>query len=170
MPRSSAVTGFTGTAFDGCSEAARFRRLTNLLLGAGVVYALTHVRPPQILAVDEHGTVKEVIPFSDPTMSESDMKKWASDAILRTCTANWLHYREQIGGAEENFTAAGWAGFKTEFRLEGIEQELEHEQLTMNCIPRDAPVIVRTAEVNGVAHWVVQEPSRHRLLRPRPRP
>ena len=28
----------------------------------------------------------------------------------------------------------------------------------MNCIPRDAPVIVRTAEVNGVAHWVVQEP------------
>ncbi len=125
-----------------------------------MVYALTHVRPPQILAVDEHGPVKEVIPFSDPTMSEADMKKWASDAILRTCNANWLNYREQIGGAEGDFTLAGWAGFKREFQLEGIEQELQHEQLTMGCIPQKAPIIQRSAVVNGVAHWVVQETIR----------
>jgi hypothetical protein len=85
------------------------------------------------------------------------MKQWASDTILRTCTANWLHYREQIGSAEGNFTPAGWAGFKKEFQLEGIEQEMQHSQLTMNCIPRDAPIILRSAVVGGIAHWVVQE-------------
>jgi Type-IV b secretion system, inner-membrane complex component len=138
-------------------RSGTLQALTNFVLGVGVVYALTHVVPPQILAVDEHGTVKEVIPFSDPVMSEADMKKWASDAIMQTCTANWLHYREQIGAAEGNFTTAGWAGFKKEFKLEGIEQELEHEQLTMNSIPRNAPVILSSAEVGGVAHWVVQE-------------
>lgn len=130
-----------------------------VLMGASLVYVVTHPPKPKYFATNTAGRIVPLVPLNQPNLSVPSLLQWASTAAVAAFTFNFVNYRQELQAASEFFTPEGWQAF-----LRGLQQSnnlaaVRAKRLVVSAVPTGAPIIMQSGRVvNGRYTWRVQMP------------
>lgn len=130
----------------------------NVILGAGLLYRWVHPVPPEYFATTADGRIIMLHPLSDPVVSDDFVLQWATDAVHKAFTLDYLHWREQLQEASNNFTSDGWKWFLNSLQSTNNLKTLTDLQMVSNAVVTAAPQIQEKRVVGGHYAWKIQMP------------
>lgn len=132
--------------------------ILNLMLAVAVVYEWTHPPQPEYFATTADGRIIMQHPLSDPVMSDDFVLQWATDAVRSAFSLDYVHWREQLQNAANNFTADGWRWFLTSLKSTNNLKTLTELQMVSNATVTAAPTVEERAVINGHFVWKIKMP------------
>ena len=79
-----------------------------ILLSWTIYFVLTHPTRASYFATDEVGRLLPMMPLSQPNMSTDKVRSWATQAIEKTYSYDYVNYHSQLQAAQKYFTEYGW--------------------------------------------------------------
>lgn len=132
--------------------------LINLILGAMLVYLLTHPPEPKYFATSINGRITPLFPLNEPNQSDSAVLQWANQAAIASFTYNFVNYRDELQASSGFFTPAGWDQFLDALQQSNNLDAVKAKKLIVSAVATRAPIILQKGLLNGVYSWRVQMP------------
>lgn len=132
--------------------------LVNVLLLGGIAYKVTHPMPPQYFATTADGRMIALHPLSDPVVSDDYVLQWTSNAIRKTFTLDYVHWRQQLQDASTSFTPGGWKDFVQALKKSNNLKTLTDLKMVSSAKITGAPTITQKAIIDGTYAWKIQVP------------
>jgi intracellular multiplication protein IcmL len=134
--------------------------LSLLLLLAVLVNIYQFLQRPKPLyfAVTADLKVLEMVPLSEPSLSDQALLNWTSQAVTSALSLDFLHWRQKLSEIRPNFDSKGFESYVRSLETEGHLKKIQTERLILSCVPVQAPIITNSAVVAGVMSWKVQMP------------
>jgi intracellular multiplication protein IcmL len=129
-----------------------------MLLAGTLLYLVIYPPAPRYFAVSEGGTLVPMVPMKEPNLSDAALLQWATQAVVRTFSYNYVNYREALQSLRDDFTPAGWKDFVTAFNRADNLQAVIQKKLVVSAVPTGVPVIVEQGIRQGGYAWRVQFP------------
>lgn len=130
--------------------------LVIIVLGS-VLYFLSKNPPrPLYFATDSVGRLIPIIPVDKPNMSTDDVIAWATNAVQKAYSYDYVNYRSQLQNAQKYFTNYGWSNYMTALTASNNLPALNTRRqiVIMQVVP---PVKVITQGILGGAYaWKFQ--------------
>lgn len=131
---------------------------SNLILGAGLFYIMTHPPAPKYFATSINGRITPLFPLDDPNQSDSAVLQWANQAAIAAFTYNFVNYRSELQASSGFFTADGWSQFLNALQSSNNLDAVKTKKLVVSAVATRAPVILQKGVLNGRFSWRVQMP------------
>lgn len=129
------------------------------LLGAALLYEVTHRPQPQYFATISDGKLIPLIPLSQPNLSSQALIQWTATAILSLYTYDFLNYRSSFQNSAQYFTPEGWGAFLNSLNNSKNLEAVQKDKLTVQAVPAGAAVIVKEGvNKDGRYFWQVDLP------------
>src|SRR3990167_8220481 len=80
-------------------------------LGFMIFYKWTNPPAPQYFATTPDGRIIMLHKLSDPVVPDDFIVQWATNAVRQAFSLDYVHWREQLQLASNNFTPDGWKWF-----------------------------------------------------------
>jgi len=132
--------------------------LVNCALAFGIVYKLTHPPEPQYFAATSDGRLINVHPLSDPVVSDDFVLQWSSTAVRQTFALDYVHWRDQLQGVSDYFSADGWKWFLQALQGTNNLKTLVDLQMVSSAKITGAPQLLDRAVLNGRYAWKISIP------------
>lgn len=132
--------------------------LLNCLLAGLVAYELTHRPLPEYFATTADGKIIQLKPLSDPVLNDAELLQWASQAAVAAYTYNYVNYRQELQGASEYFTTAGWKDYQEALKRSKTLETVIANKLVGFAQPTGAPSITDRGTIDGAYAWKVTMP------------
>lgn len=131
----------------------------NIALMGTVIYRVVHPPKPQYFATTADGRMINWHPLSDPVVTDDFVTQWATNAVRKAFSLDYLHWRQQLQNASGNFTPAGWKYFLTSLKQSNNLKTLTNLDMVSNVEITGAPQILRKELLSsGVYAWEIQMP------------
>lgn len=130
-----------------------------LMVFAGL-WGWSRLHPPQPIIIGYHrdGTPFAVQRLSAPLNSQAHVLDWATRAVARAYTVDWVHYKTEFTRSSARFTHAGWASFANSFITTGDFRRIRSEGLIGTAQPAAAATIVKRGVIGDRYTWEIQFP------------
>lgn len=138
--------------------AVLFLIAINLGLGIFVYHKWANPPLPQYFATTASGVLIKIHPLSDPTVPDDFVLQWTSDAIRKSFNLDYIHWREQLQSASENYTPDGWTYFSNALKSTNNLKTLVNLKMVSDAKITGAPQIIRKAVVGGSFSWNIKIP------------
>ena len=132
--------------------------LIDCALAFNVIYKFTHPPEPQYFGATDDGRIISVHPLSDPVVSDDFVLQWASTAVRQTFALDYVHWREQLQGVSDYFSANGWNWFLQALQGTNNLKTLVDLQMVSSASITGAPQLLDHAVLNGVYAWKISIP------------
>lgn len=132
--------------------------LVNFVLGAMLVYIITHPPAPKYFATSINGRITPLFPLSEPNQSDSAVLQWANQAAIAAFTYNFVNYRDELQASSGFFTAEGWDQFLNALQQSNNLDAVKAKKLIVSAVATRAPIILQKGVLNGSYSWRVQMP------------
>lgn len=106
----------------------------NCLLAGTIIYKIMSPPKPQYFATTADGRMINWHPLTDPAVPNSFVLQWTANAVRQSFSLDYLHWRNQLQEASNNFTNYGWKTFNkraTVFKT-GDGSSLKFAELGLN--------------------------------------
>lgn len=130
----------------------------NVLLVVAITDRYLHPPEPQYFATNSQYQLIKWHPLSDPVVSDNYVLQWVSDAVQKAFNLDFIHWRQQLQEASNNFTPSGWHWFLSAFKQSGDLDSLVKLQMVSDASVTGAPVVINQAVLNGVYVWNITIP------------
>ncbi len=87
------------------------------------------------LMTDAIGDLMPLVPMSEANMGEDDVGRWATDAITRVYTFDFVNFRQQFTAAQQLLTGIGWEGFADSLRKSGNFVSITENGYVATAVP-----------------------------------
>lgn len=111
-------------------------------------------------AMAANGTLLEMKPLSEPSVSENRMLQIVGDAATCVFTYDYVNFRDQLGLCKPRFSSDGWTKFTSELSQSKIINLVTNERLVLTATRINSPVLVDQGLINGVLAWKIEVPVR----------
>ena len=132
--------------------------LINVGLVGTIFYKWTHPPEPQYFATTADGHIIQLHALTDPSVPDDFVLQWASDAVRKAFSLDYVHWREQLTDASDNFTPDGWRWFFKTLKSSNNLKTLIDLKMVSNASVTGAPQIVQKEVVDGHYAWNVKLP------------
>jgi intracellular multiplication protein IcmL len=132
--------------------------LVNLVLGALLVYIITHPPAPRYFATTVNGRITPLFPLNEPNQSDSAVLQWANQAAIAAFTYNFVNYRDELQASSVFFTDVGWDQFLSALQGSNNLDAVKAKKLVVSAVATRAPIILQKGVLNGNYSWRVQMP------------
>ena len=132
--------------------------IVNLVLGAMLVYIITHPPAPKYFATSINGRITPLFPLDQPNQSDSAVLQWANQAAIASFTYNFVNYRDELQASSGFFTPEGWDQFLTALQQSNNLYAVKAKKLIVSAVATRAPIILQKGVLNGSFSWRVQMP------------
>lgn len=113
---------------------------------------------PKFFATDREGRIIPLVPLNQPYQNSGAVLGWASEAIMKTFSMDFVHYRRSLNESREYFTEDGWNGFLQAMQDSGVGPSMKEQKQVVSATPTDAAVIVGQGELRGSYTWKIKQP------------
>jgi len=127
----------------------------NALLVFGIVYKVAHPPETQYFAITPDGRIVNSRALSDPSVSDSYVLQWTTDAVRHSFAQDYIHYRSQLQSVADDYTAAGWTDFKNALLQSNNLRTLVDKKMVSNVTVTKPPVITQKQVVSGHYAWKI---------------
>ncbi|CEG58041.1 type IVB secretion system apparatus protein IcmL/DotI [Legionella fallonii] len=132
--------------------------VVNLVLGAMLVYIITHPPAPKYFATSINGRITPLFPLDQPNQSDSAVLQWANQAAIAAFTYNFVNYRDELQSSSGFFTPEGWDQFLNALQQSNNLDAVKAKKLIVSAVATRAPIILQKGVLNGNFSWRVQMP------------
>ncbi|TAL63501.1 MAG: type IV secretion protein DotI [Legionella sp.] len=132
--------------------------VVNLVMGAMLIYIITHPPAPKYFATSINGRITPLFPLNEPNQSDSAVLQWANQAAIAAFTYNFVNYRDELQASSGFFTAEGWDQFLNALQQSNNLDAVKAKKMIVSAVATRAPIIMRKGELNGVYSWQIQMP------------
>lgn len=130
----------------------------NCGLGWLVVHEWMNPPPPQYFATTADGRIIMLHPLTDPVLPDDFVLQWAADAVHKAFSLDYVHWREQLQEASNNFTPDGWKWFLSSLESTNNLKTLTDMQMVSNATVTGAPEVQEKEIVDGHFAWKITMP------------
>ena len=130
----------------------------NLCLGVAIFYLGIKTPEPKIIVTTADNRLIPVQPLSAPVKSSPQVLSWASTAVVKLNSYDFLNYRSQLQEASIYFTAQGWKSYLAAIAISQDLEQIIQNKYVVTCVPTGAPVITEKGLVNGKFSWKITIP------------
>lgn len=131
---------------------------SNFVLGAMLVYMLTHPPAPKYFATSINGRITPLFPMTEPNQSDSAVLQWANQAAIAAFTYNFVNYRSELQASSGFFTSEGWDQFLSALQQSNNLDAVKAKKLIVSAVATRAPIILQKGLLNGRFAWRIQMP------------
>ena len=131
--------------------------LDGALFGLNVYIAFTPPAPEYFPSTSD-GRIIEGHSLSDPIVTNDYVLQLSVDAMRHAMDLDYLHWRDQLESASQNFTPDGWTSFKTALQKTNNLKSLVAFNAVSNVTVTGSPQVVETAVVGGHYAWKIEVP------------
>ncbi len=128
------------------------------LLATAITYEFTHPAQPRYFAITADGRLIKIFPLTQPVVSDDFVTQWTANAVRKTFMLDYIHWREQLQSASNDYTSSGWHGFIAALEQSNDLKTLQAYNMVANATLTAAPQIARKEVVDGHYAWNVQVP------------
>lgn len=146
-------------------DGYRFARLgmlilivLNVLLGFSVFHKYMNPAPPRYFAATSDGRIINVHPLTDPAVTDSYVIQWTADAVRRSFSQDFIHWRRQLQDISQYYTPKGWSDFTQQMKSSNNLKTLVALKMVSNVQITGAPKVVQKAVVGGHYAWKIEMP------------
>ncbi len=97
-------------------------------------------------------------PISQPISSKQDVVNWTARAITKAYAIDFGNWQAEMAQAKENFTPAGWRGFRTALDLSGNLQTIIRKDYVVSAVPTGVPVLLTSGLVGNRFAYKLEMP------------
>lgn len=130
----------------------------NVLLAGAVIYTMVSPVKPQYFATTADGRMINWHPLSDPAVPDSFVTQWSSNAVRQAFSLDFVHWRQQLQEASNDFTNYGWKTFLSALQKSNNLTTLTSLKMVSNAAITGAPKILKEEVVDGRYAWKIQMP------------
>lgn len=130
----------------------------DILLGVTITDRYLHPPQPQYFATNSQYQLIKWHPLSDPVVTDNYVLQWVSNAVQQAFNLDFVHWRQQLQAASNNFTPSGWHWFLSAFKQSGDLDSLVKLQMVSDVSITGAPVVVNQAVLDGIYVWNITIP------------
>jgi intracellular multiplication protein IcmL len=130
----------------------------NVLLLGTIVYRYVTPPKPEYFATNSSYQLIRYHPLSDPVVDNNYVLQWVTNAVRKSFSLDFIHWRDQLQAASNNFTDAGWNFFLQAYKQSGDLQTLVKLNMVANATVTGAPVIQYQNVLDGRYVWKVELP------------
>lgn len=124
-----------------------------------VFYFLVKNPPhPLYFATDRIGRLIEIIPVTEPNMTIEGVMTWATNAVQKAYSYDYVNYRSQLQSAQRYFTPYGWSNYMK--ALTGSNNLLALTQRKQIVIAQviGQPKVIAQGMLGGAYAWKLEMP------------
>ena len=162
-------TGYTAESIVGGLQwyRAQYNRIVRLALVLGVaaltgmviIAALVWSRPaPRYFATSPDLRVAPLVPLDKPVLTQQGLLNWTTEVITDAISLDFLKWREKLTEVREHFDTAAYKSFLASLNSSGVLEMIREKRLSVSAVVTQAPVIVSSGLVGGVATWKIEFP------------
>ncbi|MDR1871592.1 MAG: DotI/IcmL/TraM family protein [Deltaproteobacteria bacterium] len=129
-----------------------------LILGSILGVETLLENKPNYFGVSSDLNVVKVAPSKEPLLSPDNLLTWTSQAVSGALSLNFLHWRQQLMDARENFSEYGFSSFARSLEEGGHIRKIVAERLNLTCALAGTPVITDTKVLGDRYTWKVELP------------
>lgn len=138
--------------------ALLFVLVIDCVLGFMIFYKWTHPPQPEYFATTADGRIIMLHPLSDPVLPDDFVLQWATNAVRKAFSLDYVHWREQLQDASNNFTPDGWKWFLGSLKSTNNLKTLVDLKMVSNATVTGAPTVDRKEVVGGHFAWNIKMP------------
>lgn len=128
------------------------------LSGAAHLWVVYHPPQPQYFATTADGRIIPLIPVSEPYVSPETLVEWASKAVIRAYTLDYVHWREQLNTMRADFTDAGFLNHRQALEDAGTLEAVARRRLVSSVVTSAPPIIVNQGVLADRYVWKLEIP------------
>jgi len=128
----------------------------NCILAFTIFYKWTNPPPPQYFATTADGRIIGLHQLSDPVVPDDFVVQWVANAVREAFSLDYMHWRNQLQEASNNFTPDGWKYFLSSLKSSNNLKTLTNLKMVSNATVTSAPQVVQKEIVGGHFAWKVQ--------------
>jgi hypothetical protein len=160
---------FIGTYHAG--KALRMAYTRELFLGAfAVLFAVLYFVFPRTVIVNHYfatepnGGLMPMVSNNKPFDTDTAVISWTEQAVTGIFSFDALNYRRRMESAQSDFTPAGFSTFLSQFRKNGLYDDMITRKLMISAVQSGTAVMrLKGLDPQGVYAWQVQIPIHFRL-------
>jgi intracellular multiplication protein IcmL len=126
----------------------------------GMLYYISgNYNHPLYFATDNVGRLIQIIPVSEPNMSDDDVTAWAMEAVQSAYSYDYVNFHSQLQGAQKYFTEYGWSKYMDALVASNNLVALERRKMVAIATVVDKPTILKKGLLpSGAYAWRIQMP------------
>ncbi len=132
--------------------------LINCVLVGLIVYKWSHPPQPEYFATTPDGRIIMLHPLSDPVVPDDFVLQWTTNAVQQAFSLDYIHWREQLQTASNNFTTDGWKWFLNSLKSTNNLKTLIDLQLVSSATVTGSPQVVEKEVIGGHFAWKITMP------------
>ena|SRR3990167_8953272 len=132
--------------------------LLNCVIAGTILYKWVYPPQPAYFATTADGRMIMLHPLSDPSVPDNFVVQWATAAVQQTFSLDYVHWRQQLQEASNNFTPGGWKDFLTSLQSSNDLKTLIQLNMVSNITVTGSPQILEKAVVGGHYAWKIDMP------------
>lgn len=130
----------------------------NALLAVTIIYRFLTPPKPQYFPTNSSYQLIRYHPLSDPVVNNNYVLQWVTNAVRQSFSLDFMHWRDQLQAASNNFTDAGWNFFLQAYKQSGDLQTLVNLKMVADATVTGAPVMQYGGVLDGRYVWKIQLP------------
>jgi len=132
--------------------------IVNAILGIFIVHRYLNPPKPQYFATNAQYQLIKWHPLSDPVFDDNYVLQWLSTAVQQAFNLDFIHWKQQLQEASNNFTPTGWHWFSSAFQQSGNLKTLTDLKMVSNVTVTGAPGMVKEGVLQGSYVWEISIP------------
>ena len=137
---------------------ATLSMLTSVLFALLAIGLVVFGPSPVYFAVTKDFRTKQLTPLDQPTMSESGMMNWATQALTETLSLDFVHYKQQLIRARPHYLPSAFSSLLQSLKEGGNLSYIAENRLSVKAVAPHAPVLLNTGIVEGRKAYKMQVP------------
>lgn len=132
--------------------------IIDIALAITVSYLWINPPKPQYFAATADGRIVNIHPLSDPVVTNSFVLQWSADAVRKTYSLNFVHWKAQLQAASNYFTPDGWKAFLSSLKASNNLNTIREYNMVTKVDITAAPQLAGHAVIGGRYFWKVNMP------------
>ncbi len=130
----------------------------NCVLVGLIFYQWENPPPPEYFATTADGRIIMLHPLSDPVLPDDFVLQWATNSVHKAFSLDYVHWREQLQDASNNFTPDGWKWFLNSLKSTNNLKTLTDLKMVSDATVTGSPQVQEKAVIDGHFAWKITMP------------
>lgn len=130
----------------------------NLILVITIIHRYLNPPSPQYFPTNSQYQLIKWHPLNEPVVDNNFVLQWVTDAVRAAFSLDFMHWREQLQTASNNFTPSGWHWFLSAFNKSGNLDTLVKLKMVSNVTITGAPQMQYQGVLGDRYIWKVEMP------------
>lgn len=123
-----------------------------------IAWLILDTPTPKYFAATPDLRLAPLVPLNKPVLTQQGLLNWVSETVTNAISLDFLEWRKKLDAMRDHFDDEAYKSFLESLKHSGILEMIREKRLSASAVATNAPIIVASGEVGGIATWRIEFP------------